>query len=57
MAINPATDDLYFTDNGFDIGGGKMIQIDPVTGAATELNSAGVRWFGAGVTTTAPLIQ
>lgn len=46
-----------FVDNGFDIGGGKMIQIDSTTGAAIELSSADVRWFGAGVTTVAPIIQ
>ncbi|MDB4960654.1 MAG: hypothetical protein JWP01_653 [Myxococcales bacterium] len=46
-----------FVDDGFDAGTGKLIQIDPVTGAATMLSSGAVRWFGAGVATDAPLIQ
>jgi hypothetical protein len=46
-----------FVDNGFDVGGGKMIQIDSTNGTAVELSSADVRWFGAGVTTKAPIIQ
>lgn len=46
-----------FVDNGFDIGGGKMIQISEIDGSAIELSSADVRWFGAGVTTKAPIIQ
>jgi len=45
-----------FVDNGFDPGGGKMIQIDPNTGAAILLSSADIRWFGAGVATDAPLL-
>lgn len=36
--------------------GGKMIQIDINTGDAIELSSSGVRWFGAGVATDAPLL-
>ncbi len=46
-----------FVDNGFSVGGGKMIEIDPVTGVGTLLSSADIRWFGAGVATTAPIIQ
>lgn len=46
-----------FVDNGFDVGGGKMIQIDPNTGAGTLLSSADIRWFGAGVATDAPVLQ
>jgi hypothetical protein len=46
-----------FVDNGFDVGGGKMIQIDPNTGAAILLSSADIRWFGAGVATDAPVLQ
>jgi hypothetical protein len=46
-----------FVDNGFAVGGGKMIQIDPDTGAAILLSSADIRWFGAGVATTAPIFQ
>lgn len=49
-----------FVDKGF-VGsqpqGGTMIQIDSVTGAATSLASGSERWFGAGVTTDAPIIQ
>ena len=45
-----------FVDNGFELGGGKMIQIDPNTGAATLLSAADIRWFGAGVTTDAPVL-
>ncbi|MDX2090748.1 MAG: hypothetical protein SFX73_23015 [Kofleriaceae bacterium] len=46
-----------FVDNGFDIGGGKMIQIDETNGSAIELSTADIRWFGAGVTTKAPIIE
>lgn len=45
-----------FVDNGFDVGGGKMILIDPTTGVGTEISSADVRWFGAGVATDAPIL-
>ena len=46
-----------FVDKGFDAGMGTMIQIDPNTGASTDLSSGGIRWFGAGVATDAPIIQ
>lgn len=46
-----------FIDDGFMANTGKMIQIDPNTGAGTLLNSSGVRWFGAGVATDAPIIE
>lgn len=46
-----------FVDNGFEVGGGKMIQIDPNTGAAVLLSSDQIRWFGAGVATDAPVLQ
>ena len=36
---------------------GSVIQIDEVTGTAIELASGGEQWFGAGVTTNAPIIQ
>jgi hypothetical protein len=45
-----------FVDEGTGAGG-KMIQLDPNTGAGTLLNSSGVRWFGAGVATDAPIIE
>ncbi len=36
---------------------GSVIQIDDVTGSAIELASGAEQWFGAGVTTNAPIIQ
>jgi hypothetical protein len=45
-----------FVDDGFDAGTGKLIEINSTTGTATELNTSGVRWFGAGVTTSAPIL-
>jgi hypothetical protein len=38
-------------------GSGKMITIDPATGAGTEVQSGAVRWYGAGVATDAPILQ
>lgn len=38
-------------------GTGKIITIDPGTGAGTEVQSGSVRWFGAGVATDAPVLQ
>jgi hypothetical protein len=49
-----------FVDKGFvnnQPAGGVMLQLDSVTGAATELATGSERWFGAGVTTDAPIIQ
>lgn len=46
-----------FVDDGYDAGTGKMIQIDSTTGTATMLSTGGVRWFGAGVATDAPILQ
>ncbi len=37
--------------------GGKMIQIDPNTGSAIELSNGSVEWYGAGVSTSAPVIE
>jgi hypothetical protein len=45
-----------FVDKGFDAAMGTMIQIDPNTGASTDLSSGAIRWFGAGVATDAPVI-
>lgn len=45
-----------FVDDGFDAKTGRVIQIDPNTGAAIEINSAPIRWFGAGVATDAPVL-
>lgn len=36
---------------------GKIITIDPNTGAGTEIQSGAVRWYGAGVATDAPVLQ
>lgn len=36
---------------------GKVIQIDPNTGVGTELKASTVEWFGAGVSTDAPIVQ
>ena len=46
-----------FIDDGFDAGTGRMIEIDPNTGAGTLLLAGNVRWFGAGVATDAPIIE
>lgn len=37
--------------------GGAIIELDRNTGAATPVNSGTVRWYGAGVTTDAPVID
>lgn len=44
-----------FVDEGSGVGG-KVIQIDPDTGAAVELAHGDIRWFGAAVTTAAPIL-
>ena len=44
-----------FIDAG--AGAGKMIKIDQATGAAQLINSGTQRWYGAGVTTDAPVLQ
>jgi hypothetical protein len=36
--------------------GGAIVEINPSTGAATMINAGAVRWYGAGVTTDAPII-
>ncbi len=38
------------------ISGGAIIELNPNTGAATPVNTGAIRWFGAGVTTDAPII-
>jgi len=48
---------LYgFVDDGFDAATGKFIELNQTTGAGTVLLMGAVRWFGAGVTTEAPII-
>jgi hypothetical protein len=37
--------------------GGAIIELDRNTGAATPVNTGTIRWFGAGVTTDAPVID
>jgi hypothetical protein len=36
---------------------GKMITIDPMTGAGIDVRSGAIRWYGAGVATDAPVLQ
>jgi hypothetical protein len=44
-----------FVDMG--TGAGKIITIDPNTGAGSEIQHGAVTWFGAGVSTDAPILQ
>ncbi|HEY6033468.1 MAG TPA: hypothetical protein VIV58_04390 [Kofleriaceae bacterium] len=44
-----------FIDAG--AGAGKMVTIDQNTGAGTLINAGAQRWYGAGVTTDAPILQ
>lgn len=44
-----------FVDDGFPATTGRIIDIDPNTGRGVQINSAGIRWFGAGVSTSAPI--
>jgi hypothetical protein len=37
--------------------GGAFVLIDPNTGAATQVSNAGIAWWGAAVTTLAPVLQ
>jgi hypothetical protein len=46
-----------FVDDGFAAGTGKIVQLDPNTGAGLLISSAPIRWFGAGVATDAPIFQ
>ena len=36
---------------------GKIIKIDPTSGVGTEILSSAIEWYGAGVTTDAPIIE
>jgi hypothetical protein len=50
-------DTIYgFVDLG-DGEGGAIVSFDPYTGAATPVNTGAVRWYGAGVTTDAPVVD
>ena len=41
---------------GFSAGG-KVVQIDPSTGAGTVIATTGLEWWGAAVTTSAPIFE
>lgn len=45
-----------FVDDGFAAATGKFIELNQVTGGAQLIQMGAIRWFGAGVTTEAPLI-
>ena len=47
---------IYGFVDGGNGNGGDVIQIDPTTGKGTKLGSSSVRWFGAAVTTDAPIL-
>lgn len=48
---------LYgFVDDGFTAATGKFIRLDQAAGTASVLQQGAIRWFGAGVTTEAPII-
>jgi hypothetical protein len=50
-------DTIYgFVDLG-DGEGGAIVSFDPYTGAATPVNTGDIRWYGAGVTTDAPVVD
>lgn len=36
---------------------GKIVKIDPISGAGTEVLNGAIRWYGAGVATDAPILQ
>ena len=44
-----------FVDNG--AGSGKVITINPNTGVGTQIDTGAIEWFGAGVSTDAPILQ
>lgn len=44
-----------FVDDGIEADTGRLIEIDPQTGAGTLIHQAPIRWLGAGVTTNAPI--
>ncbi|HWU90214.1 MAG TPA: hypothetical protein VN253_23280 [Kofleriaceae bacterium] len=45
-----------FVDDGFAAGTGRIIDIDPNTGRGLLISSDSIRWFGAGVSTSAPIL-
>lgn len=46
-----------FCDNGSTAGTGSLITVDPQTGVGTPVNTEQFRWYGAGVTTVAPIVN
>jgi hypothetical protein len=46
-----------FVDNGPTAGTGSLVTIDTTTGVATPVNTEQFRWYGAGVTTIAPIVN
>lgn len=46
-----------FVDDGAEAGTGTMITIDPVDGTAAPAKASAFRWFGAGVSTDAPIVE
>jgi hypothetical protein len=45
-----------FVDKGSG-NGGQLVTIDPTSGVATPATNQSFRWYGAGVTTIAPIVQ
>lgn len=39
------------------VAGGAIVELDPVTGASTLVDQGDIRWYGAGVTTNAPIVD
>jgi hypothetical protein len=54
--IDAALQTAGFVDRGSGQGGA-IVSIDPGTGATTDVNDGDVRWYGAGVTTDAPVVE
>jgi hypothetical protein len=46
-----------FVDNGAAAGTGTLLEIDAGSGAGTPLDTDSIRWFGAGVSTRAPIVE
>jgi predicted small lipoprotein YifL len=46
-----------FIDDGAGAGTGSLVTIDPTTGTSTHVDTRLFRWYGAGVTTDAPIVD
>lgn len=46
-----------FIDDGATAGTGSLVTIDPTTGTSTHVDTRLFRWYGAGVTTDAPIVD